>query len=201
MHQPINIKHCTTCNLEYENQLLRFCRQDGTTLIAKGSSRSAATVFLPLSAARSDKPLNLKRRQTIAVLPFVNMTGEPKQDLFCDGLSVEITDSLAQAGKFQVASRTSAFAFKNKQINVRDIGKILKVGTILEGSVRKMGKRLRITTQLKDTDSGYHLWSERYEREGGDTFDLQDQVSRTIATLLKGQESDLQQQSDPSLVH
>ena len=201
MHQPINIKHCTTCNLEYENQQLRFCRRDGTTLTAKGSLRTAATVFMPLPAARSVKPVDLKRYQSIAVLPFVNMTGETKEDLFCDGLSVEITNSLAQTPKFKVASRTSAFAFKNKQINVRDIGKILKVGTILEGSVRKMGKRLRITTQLIDTDTGYHIWSERYEREMGNTFDLQDQVSRTIASVLDGQDRQPQAEPYASTVH
>ncbi|HWH62841.1 MAG TPA: adenylate/guanylate cyclase domain-containing protein, partial [Ginsengibacter sp.] len=103
--------------------------------------------------------------KSIAVLPFVNMSNDPEQEYFCDGISEEIINALAQLNNLRVIARTSAFTFKNKNVDAREIGKILDVNTLLGGSVRKSGKHLRITTQLVKVSDGSHLWSNRYDRE------------------------------------
>ena len=106
------------------------------------------------------------------------------QEYFCDGMTEEIIDALARVRGFHVAARSSAFAFKNKQQDIREIGRKLNVGAVLEGSVRKSGNRLRVTAQLNNVADGYHLWSETYEREMKDIFALQDEISRAIVSTL-----------------
>src|SRR5262245_36757043 len=96
---------------------------------------------------------------SIAVLPFLNLSPDPSNEYFAEGLSEELTDALAGLGNLRVASRTSAFSFKGKQVDVHEIGNQLHVGAVVEGSVRKDGDRIRITAQLVRTDDGYHLWS------------------------------------------
>jgi len=123
--------------------------------------------------------------KSIAVLPFVNMSPEKDQDYFCDGMSEEIINVLAHNEKIKVIARTSAFAFKDKHEDIREIGKKLGVETILEGSVRKAGNRIRITAQLVRVDDGFHLWSERYDREIKDIFAIQDEISLAILENLK----------------
>ena len=122
---------------------------------------------------------------SIAVLPFRNMSAERDQDYFSDGMTEEIITALTKIETLRVASRTSAFAFKGKDEDVRKIGATLGVKTVLEGSVRQAGKRIRITAQLINVADGYHLWSERYDREMEDVFDVQDEISRSIAEALK----------------
>ncbi|MFA3790560.1 hypothetical protein AB6T38_05550 [Aliiglaciecola sp. SL4] len=123
--------------------------------------------------------------QSIAVLPFVNMSSDPEQEYFSDGISEELLNLLAQIPKLQVAGRTSSFAFKDKNEDLREIGDALNVKHILEGSVRKSGTKLRITAQLIQADNGYHLWSETYDRELSDVFKIQDEIARNIVEALK----------------
>ena len=124
--------------------------------------------------------------KSIAVLPFVNMSNDPDQDYFCDGLSEEIIDALSQLNNLRVIARTSSFSFKGKNLDVREIGKMLNVKTLLEGSVRKSGNRLRITTKLVSVSDGSHLWTNRYDRELEDIFSIQEDIATNVATELKG---------------
>ncbi len=121
---------------------------------------------------------------SVAVLAFSDMSPEKDQDYFCEGIAEEIINRLAHFQGLRVASRTSAFSFKGRSENVRTIGRQLGVSTVLEGSIRKAENRLRITVQLIDVDSGYHLWSERYDRELRDIFAIQDEISQSIAATL-----------------
>jgi len=123
---------------------------------------------------------------SIAVLPFANMSNDPDQDYFCDGISEEIIDALAQLNRLRVIARTSTFSFKGKNLDVREIGKTLDVKTLLEGSVRKSGNRLRITTKLVSVEDGSHLWTKRYDRELEDIFSIQEDIATNVATELKG---------------
>jgi TolB-like protein len=123
--------------------------------------------------------------RSVAVLPFVNMSNDPEQEFFSDGIAEELLNRLAQFPDLKVAARTSAFQFKGKNLDVADIGRRLKVAHVLEGSVRKSGTRLRITAQLIDSATGYHLWSQTYERDAADVFKVQDEISTAIANALK----------------
>jgi serine/threonine-protein kinase len=122
---------------------------------------------------------------SIAVLPFVNMSADPEQEYFCDGLAEELINALTQLEGLHVVARTSAFFFKGKDVKIRDVGRELNVETVLEGSVRKAGNRVRITAQLVKVDDGYHLWSEKYDRHMEDIFAIQDEISETILDRLK----------------
>jgi TolB-like protein len=122
---------------------------------------------------------------SIAVLPFTSMSADPEDEFFADGMTEEIINALAQIEQLQVVARTSAFSFKGKYIDVREVGKRLNVRTVLQGSVRRAGNEIRITAQLVNVEDGYHLWSERYDRELKDIFEIQDEIARSIATRLK----------------
>ena len=123
--------------------------------------------------------------KSIAVLAFENMSADPENSYFGDGIAEDIINALTQLGGLRVAARTSAFAFKGKQADLRRIGEALNVATVLEGSVRKTGTRLRITAQLINVADGYHLWSERYDRELTDVFAIQDEIATAIAAKLQ----------------
>ncbi len=122
---------------------------------------------------------------SIAVLPFVNISNDPDNEYFCDGLAEELLNALSKIEALHVAARTSSFSFKGKETDIREIGQKLNVGAVLEGSVRKSGNRLRITAQLINIADGYHLWSERYDRQMEDIFDIQDEISLAIVAALK----------------
>jgi serine/threonine-protein kinase len=124
-------------------------------------------------------------QKSIAVLPLANMSADPENEYFADGMTEEIINALGRVPGLQVASRSSCFAFKGKQVDIREVGEKLGVTTVLEGSVRKVGNRIRITTQLVNVDSGYHLWSETYDRQLEDVFAIQDEISRAIVEALK----------------
>ena len=126
-----------------------------------------------------------KVKPSIAVLPFVNMSADPEQEYFCDGIAEEIINALTHVENLKVIARTSAFSFKGKDVKIKEIGKELNVESILEGSVRKSGNRLRITAQLINVSDSSHLWSERYDREMEDIFDIQDEISLAIVDNLK----------------
>jgi TolB-like protein/Tfp pilus assembly protein PilF len=127
---------------------------------------------------------------SIAVLPFKNRTGSEEQEYFCDGMAEEIINALTHVDGLHVVARTSAFSFKDVEIDIRKIGRQLNVRTVLEGSVRKAGSLLRITVQLIEVSNGYHLWSERYDRDIGalccpeDIFGIQDEISLAIVDKL-----------------
>lgn len=122
---------------------------------------------------------------SVAVLPFVNMSSDQENEYFSDGITEEIINALTKIGSLQVTARTSSFAFKGKNQDVRQIGKQLGVGTVLEGSVRKAGKRVRITAQLINVEDGYHLWAQNYDRQLEDIFAVQDEISLKIAEKLR----------------
>ncbi|MFQ5722668.1 MAG: tetratricopeptide repeat protein, partial [Candidatus Aminicenantales bacterium] len=122
---------------------------------------------------------------SIAVLPFVNMSADPENEYFSDGLSETIINTLTKIKDFKVVARTSAFSFKGKEIDIRHIGQQLGVNKVLEGSVQKAGNRLRITAQLINVADGYHLWSEKFDREMEDVFAIQDEISLAIVDHLK----------------
>src|SRR6201987_5648006 len=124
-------------------------------------------------------------RICIAVLPFVNMSPEPEQDYFCDGISEEITNSLTRVSGLNVIARTSAFHFKGASIDIREVGQRLGADLVIEGSVRKAGELLRITVQAIQTESGHHLWSETFRRELKDVFVIQEEIAQSVADLLR----------------
>ena len=123
--------------------------------------------------------------KSIAVLPFVNMSADPENEYFSDGISEEILNALTKVDGLQVTARTSSFSFKGKNEDVRQIGNKLGVTTVLEGSVRRAGKRIRITAQLINTADGYHIWSENYDSDLEDIFQVQDEISLKIVNRLK----------------
>jgi len=125
------------------------------------------------------------RLPSIAVLPFTNMSADPENEYFSDGLAEDLINALTNLKQLRVVSRTSSFAFRSKETDIREIGRRLSVDTVLEGSVRKAGKRLRITAQLVNVRDGYHLWSERFDREMEDIFAIQDEISQAIVDALK----------------
>ncbi len=124
-------------------------------------------------------------KRSIAVLPFVNMSNDPEQEYFCDGMTEEIINALSHVENLKVIARTSAFMFKGKNEDIREIGKKLDVETLLEGSVRKAGDKIRITAQLIEVADGSHLWSERFDRDLEDIFAIQDEISLAIVDNLK----------------
>jgi eukaryotic-like serine/threonine-protein kinase len=125
------------------------------------------------------------RVATLAVLPFVNMSAEPENEFFSDGMTEELISALTKVAGLQVASRTSAFAYKGRDVDVREIGLRLNVGAVLEGSVRRAGSRLRVTAQLINAADGYHVWSQTYDRQLADVFEVQDELSRSIVNTLR----------------
>jgi adenylate cyclase len=124
-------------------------------------------------------------RRSIAVLPFTDMSPDHDQEHFGDGVAEEVLNVLTRIPDLRVAARTSSFSYKDKGSSIREIGRELGVATVLEGSVRKSGNRLRITAQLTEAPSGFHLWSETYERELEDIFAIQDEIARAIADTLR----------------
>jgi TolB-like protein len=145
-----------------------------------------------LDAWRSSRGIHLQEAAltpaslpSIAVLPFTNMSADKENEYFCDGLSEELINALSHIRELRVAARTSAFAFKGKEIDIREVGKRLNVGAILEGSVRKSVQRLRITAQLLNVEDGYYIWSGQFDREMKDIFDIQEEISLTIVDHLK----------------
>jgi TolB-like protein len=131
--------------------------------------------------------LRVLEKPSIAVLPFVNMSAEPEQEFFADGMAEDIIAALSQISAVSVVARNSSFAYKDRSVKVQDIASDLGARYILEGSVRKSGNRARITAQLIDALDGNHLWAERYDRELDDVFEVQDEITRNVAIALQVQ--------------
>jgi len=127
----------------------------------------------------------VEHRPSIAVLPFTNLSADPDQEYFCDGMAEEIINALTHVEGLRVVARTSAFAFKGKSGDIREIGKQLNVESVLEGSVRKAGARVRITAQLVSVADGYHIWSEKFDRDMQDIFGIQDEIALAIVDRLR----------------
>jgi len=136
-------------------------------------------------ARKSGEPAGAAEPKSIAVLPFVNMSNDKENEYFSDGMTEELINALANVDGLRVASRTSAFAFKGKDIDIRQLGEKLNVGTVLEGSIRREGNTLRVTAQLIQVSDGYHLWSKRYDRELKSVFALEEDIARSIADALQ----------------
>jgi len=156
------------------------------------SRRYAASQLPPGAArptvqtARVTKPADLPAvSPSIAVLPFTNLSADPEQEYFCDGLAEELTDTLARLQGLRVAGRGSAFRFRAPERDLPAVGRALNVKTVLEGSVRKTGTRLRVNAQLVDAAGGYQLWSQRYDRELDDVFAVQEEIARAVADALQ----------------
>jgi len=130
-------------------------------------------------------PPSNRAAKSVAVLPFADMSPEHDQEYFTDGIAEEIINALSKIQALRVASRSSAFAFKGKHLDIREVGEKLGVSTVLEGSVRKAGNRLRITAQLVNVTDGYHLWSDRYDRQLEDVFAVQDEIAENIVKALR----------------
>ena len=155
-------------------------------------------------AVRDIAPPPAERAASVAVLAFTDMSAAKDQDWFCDGIAEEILNALTPLKGLRVAARTSAFSFKGKGDDLRTIGEKLNVTTVLEGSVRRAGDRVRITVQLSDAQNGYQLWSERYDRELKDIFDVQDEIAKATAerlrvTLVGGKDDRLVEQATTSI--
>ncbi len=141
---------------------------------------AAETIAAPAAA-----PLTLPDKPSIAVLPFDNMSGDPEQEYFADGVVEALTAALSRIRAFFVIARNSAFVYKGQAKNVRDIGRDLGVAYLLEGSVQRAGGRVRITVQLIETEGGSHIWAERYDGSLDDIFDLQDKITEQVAGALQ----------------
>lgn len=186
------MKRCPQCGREYDNTMM-FCLDDGAELLyGPASTDEFKTVMLPSPKGVNDETTALSGSLTsgasirsIAVLPFAHLSNDPDDEYFCDGLTEELLNSLARIAGLKVAARTSSFSFREKAVTISEIGRALGVETVLEGSVRKSGDRLRISAKLINTADGYQLWSERYDREMLDIFDIQDDISLAVVEALK----------------
>src|SRR6266853_2048763 len=145
-------------------------------------STQAAPAKEPLASSTAVPEIPEK---SIAVLAFVNMSNDPENEFFSDGIAEEIINALTKVKALRVAARTSSFAFKGKNEDIGEVGRKLKVNTVVEGSVRKAGNRLRVTAQLVNVANGYHLWSERYNRQLEDVFEIQDEIAENIVSALR----------------
>jgi serine/threonine protein kinase/tetratricopeptide (TPR) repeat protein len=167
-----------------EAVVLRAMARDRADRFASADELVSALAAVEAGKSSAPVPALTQERVSIAVLPFVNLSADPENEYFSDGVTDELTNALAKIAALRVTSRTSAFAFKGKERDVKDIGRQLGVTKLLEGSVRKSGNRLRISAQLVNAADGYQVWSETYDRDLTDVFAVQDEISRTIAGAL-----------------
>lgn len=139
----------------------------------------------PAGADKSSKPAGSQKKASVCVLPFINMSGEPEQEYFSDGITEDIITDLSKVSALSVVARNTAFTFKGQSVDVKEVAKTLGVTYVLEGSVRKAGNRVRITAQLIDGAAGDHVWADRYDRDLEDIFAIQDEISKAIVDALK----------------
>ncbi|MEP6946843.1 MAG: hypothetical protein ABJA02_13060 [Acidobacteriota bacterium] len=195
------MKRCPECRRDYYDDTLLFCLDDGSALLeGPGGIHSTAAPSMGLepatilihSAAVTDDPVTLAMRafrrdnaSAIAVLPFANMSRDEDADYLSDGLAEELLNVLSRIQGLRVAGRTSAFSFKGKQTTFAEIGQQLNVSSVLEGSVRMSGRRVRIAVQLVNTSDGYQLWSETYDRTMDDIFAIQDDIASSVVEEVR----------------
>jgi TolB-like protein/cytochrome c-type biogenesis protein CcmH/NrfG len=164
---------------------LRFIGE--VSMVADDAAAPAIDAPVTEAARLSLTAPPLPDRPAIAVLPFNNMSDDPEQEYFSDGISEDIITALSKLRWFFVIARNSSFLYKGKAVHVKQIGKDLGVGYILEGSVRKSGGRVRITAQLNDVANGSHIWAERYDRDVADVFAVQDEITESIVAAIEPQ--------------
>ncbi len=184
LHEPTPVLNASAPHVPAEiNDIV------GRMLIKEAAGRysSASEVRDDLVRFRHAIPITAKRslQQAIAILPFLDLSPDRDQEYFCDGLAEELITELGNLAGLRVASRTSSFRFRGKEVDIQEVGERLKVDTVLEGSVRKAGDRIRIIVKLVSVESGYPLWSERYDRQIHDIFEIQDEISRSIVDRMK----------------
>jgi serine/threonine-protein kinase len=192
------MKQCPKCNRGYPDESLNFCLDDGAWLASDLQSEENPTQRLPASfdaayasSHSGSSAAGLARSATssfpnsIAVLPFAHLSRDADDEYFCDGLAEELINALGKVNGLKVVARTSAFSFKDKNIDIAQIGSLLNVQNIVEGSVRKFGERMRISVQLINADDGYHIWSDKYDTELRDIFDVQDEITAAVVLALK----------------
>ena len=155
-------------------------RYDSTLDLAGGLREAKQPSHAPTQVGGDESA-----QRCIAVMPFANMSADPEQEYFCDGMAEELINALTKLDDLRVVARTSTFQFKGQALDLREVGRKLGATTVLEGSVRKSGNRLRVTAQLISVADGYHLWSERYDRQMEDVFAIQDDVSQAIVDVLR----------------
>jgi TolB-like protein/cytochrome c-type biogenesis protein CcmH/NrfG len=166
-----------------EQRVIRTVARKGIRLVCPVTTRQSADGLQ--DAPRTALPL--PDRPAIAVLPFDNMSGDPEQEYFSDGISEDIITALSKLRWFFVIARNSSFTYKGKSVHIKQIGAELGVGYVVEGSVRKVGDRVRITAQLNDVTTGAHIWAERYDRELKDVFAVQDEITEAIVAAIEPQ--------------
>jgi adenylate cyclase len=159
-------------------------RRTAPVAVGGADDSPAAAHIEPPVPAPVARPAPIAAERSVAVLPFVNMSPDPDQEYFSDGLSEELLNQLAQIKDLRVAARTSSFCFKGQSVDLKEVAQKLGVSHVLEGSVRKAGSQLRITAQLISAADGYHLWSETYARTLDDVFAIQDEIARAVANAL-----------------
>src|SRR5690348_7131578 len=171
-----------------QQRLIRTIARKGLRFVAEVQARSSHD---GLADDASHEPprtaLPLPDRPAIAVLPFLNMSDDPEQEYFSDGISEDLITALSKLRWFFVIARNSSFIYKGKAVHVRQVGEELGAGYVVEGSVRKSGDRVRITAQLNDVASGSHLWAERYDRDLADVFAVQDEITEAIVAAIEPQ--------------
>jgi len=172
---------------EVENALGKALAKDATDRFSTTMDFARALVASHLTTPDGSPltPGGAGAAKSIAVLPFANLSNDPESEFFADGIAEEIINALSKIKALKVSSRTSSFTFKGKNEDIREIGRRLQVGTVLEGSVRKAGKRLRLTAQLVNANDNSQLWAERYDRELEDVFAIQDEISQSIVSALR----------------
>jgi TolB-like protein/Flp pilus assembly protein TadD len=171
---------------ELDRLILRCLEKDPALRLQSMSEVASMLAGLQRGAAAPDQAQPAATAPSIAVLPFKNMSSDPENEYFSDGLAEELINALTRLEDLRVASRTSAFAFKGRNEDVRRIGEQLNVRAVLEGSVRKSGSRLRISAQLINVADGFHLWSEIFDRQLEDVFAIQDEIAGNIVKALRG---------------
>jgi TolB-like protein len=175
-----------------EQKLIRTIARKGIRFVESVHAQSNSDVSLPAVPAGEihEQPrsaLPLPDRAAIAVLPFINMSGDPEQEYFSDGISEDIITALSKLRWFFVIARNSSFTYKGKAVHIKQIGAELGVGYVVEGSVRKSGDRVRITAQLNDVATGSHIWAEHYDRGLADVFAVQDEITEAIVAAVEPQ--------------
>ena len=171
-------------------KLIRTIARKGLRFVGAVRAQSTDDELAPAAdeiQERSRAALPLPDRPAIAVLPFVNMSGDREQEYFSDGISEDIITALSKLRWFFVIARNSSFTYKGKAVHMRQVAEELGVGYVVEGSVRKGGDRVRITVQLNDAATGSHIWAERYDRDLADVFAVQDEITEAIVAAIEPQ--------------
>jgi TolB-like protein/tetratricopeptide (TPR) repeat protein len=185
------MKRCPDCLRDYYDQTLLYCLDDGNALVeGPAPTWELTTVIMSEPASGEGSPPLFaddlsETASAVAVLPFANLSRDENSEYFSDGLAEELLSVLSRIKGLRVVARTSAFFFKGKQVGVEEIGRSLRVGSVLEGSVRMAGNRVRITVRLVDVERGYNLWSETYDRTMEDIFTIQDDIARSVVEQIR----------------